>query len=200
MRGTVVLGFGKRRFDFGHRWRHRRFGRFIERPLAFFYQCGNRVRRIDRIQIKHQAVLILVDRRQGKHLWIHFFLQVEYEAHHARPVLADAHLLDIRVVRLDLGDQAFQRRVQVDAFDIHHQPFRILDDEVIGLQVRIVFQRDAGVILGWPDAHRKDLRRESRQWGKQGDQQSAACLEDSAADFCFHRFGANFSRFRHSTP
>jgi len=32
-----------------------------------------------------------------------------------------------------LAIRLFSRRVQVDAFDIHHQPFRILDDEMIGL-------------------------------------------------------------------
>jgi hypothetical protein len=125
-------------------------------------------------------VLVGADRLEHEHLRLDFFLQVEHQPHHARAVLADPHLLDVRVARLDLGDQALERRVQVEPFDVDHQPFRVLHDEVGRFQVAVVFQRDAGVVGRRPDPHREDLRGHRRQRRQHRQQQGAARLEDSA--------------------
>jgi hypothetical protein len=118
------------------RHRHRRHGgrgAVAGRPLALFDQGGDRVGFLDRIQVENQAVFIFRHRRQREHLRFHGFLQVEYQAHHVRAVLADAHLLDVRVVRLDFRHQAFQGVVQGQAVDVDHQPRRIRHQEVLGL-------------------------------------------------------------------
>ncbi|OWW20513.1 hypothetical protein AYR66_14475 [Noviherbaspirillum denitrificans] len=180
------FGFGDGRLDVG--WLV---------PLAFLEQGEDGVRRVDRVQVKDQAVAVLADRGEREHLRVDFFLEVEHQAHHVRTVLPDAHLLDVGIVRLDLCDQLLQRRVELEAFDIDHQPFGILDDEMAGFQVGVVFQRDAGVVFGRPDAHGHDTGRVRGQWGKNGEKEGAAGFEKCAAGSRDYRFGANFSRSRH---
>ena len=185
------------------------FGPLVDHPVALADQRCNRVRLRDRIQVENQPVLVFSHRAQGEYLGLDLFFQIEHEAHHVRPVLADTHLADIRVVRLNLRHQTFQRRIEIDALDIDHQALRILDDEMRGLQVGIVFQGDAGVVLGRPDPDCQDLRRLCRKRRQDRQQQRAARLQGRAAQASarrqvsrrfFYRFGKNRSRSRHAIP
>ena len=182
---------GWRRMRVGHQG----LGR-VARPVALFDHLRDQVRLVHGIQIEDQTVVVGAGRRQGKQLRRDFFLQVEDQAHHVGPVLAHAHLLDVRVVRLDLRHQAFQGGIELQSFDVDHQPFRVLDDEVGRLQDAVVFQGDARVVLGRPDAHGENLRRHRRHGREHGQQQGAAGLEyrapgDGRGD---QRFGANLRR------
>jgi hypothetical protein len=153
-------------------------------PVFLGDHAGQRIDRLDRIQVEDQAMPVAGHRCQGEHLRLDLFLQVEHEAHHVRPVLGDPHLADVGVVRLDLGDQAFQRFVERQALDVDHQARRIGHHEVRGLQLAVVFQRDAGVFVGRPDAHGEELgrRRRQGQGGREhGQQQGSAGLQHRAA-------------------
>ena len=126
-------------------------------PLATADQGGDRIRRIGRIEIEHQPVLVLAHRCERKDLRVDLFLQIEHQAHHARTVLGDAYLMDVGIVRLDLGDQLLERRVQLQSFDVDDQALRIPDDEMSGLQADVAFQRHARVVLRGPGAHGQNL-------------------------------------------
>ena len=105
------------------------------------------------VAILEQAVVVLADGLEREDLGIDLGLEIEDQTHDVRPVLAHPHLLDIRVVGLDLGDQLFQGGVELDTLDIDHQPLGVFDDEVACLEFAVVLQRDAGIFLCRPDAH-----------------------------------------------
>ena len=130
----------------------------IFRPFTFFDQLGNRIELLCRIKVKYQSVLVITDRFEREYLWRDFGFQVEHEAHHVRPVLANPNLRDVWVIRLDFGDQALHGGIEFQPLDINDQSFRILDDEMGGFQVAIVFERDTGVVVRRPDPHGNNLR------------------------------------------
>jgi hypothetical protein len=155
------------------------------RPVFLGDHGRQRIDGAHRIQVEDQAVPVAGHRGQVEHLRLDLFLEVEHQAHHVRAVLGDPHMLDVGIVRFDLGDQAFQGLVERQAVDVDHQARRIGQHEVGGFQVAVVFQGDAGVLVGRPDAHGHDLggaRGRGRQRGADdGQQQRAAGLQDGAA-------------------
>ena len=96
---------------------------------AFLQQLGQRIDRHQRVDVEHQAVAVIGDRRQGEDLRLHFGLEVEHQANDAGPVARHAQALDVRVVRRDLGMQLGERRRQVVGLQVEHQPLGILDAE-----------------------------------------------------------------------
>ncbi len=148
--GVVVFG----------RARHRRAARGDKALLLVFgraHQLHQRVGRVARVQVEHQPVAVTRDRQQREHLRVDALLQVEHQPHHARPVLAHAHLADVRIVRRDLGDQFAQRRVQVQPVDIDHEAVRLHHQMVRRRQRRIRLNGHARVILRGPHPHRHDV-------------------------------------------
>ena len=121
--------------------------------LPPFQQSHQGIGRRFRIHIEHQTVTILTHRRQRKHLWRHPCLQFHHQAHHPRLETSCTQQLDMRVVFGNLAGNAFQHAIELDPFDIDHQPIRIFDREMVEFQWRIMLQGDAGVIRGRPDAH-----------------------------------------------
>ena len=110
------------------------------------------------MDVEHQAVAVIGDRRQGEDLRLHFGLEVEHQANDAGPVARHAQALDVRVVRRDLGMKLSERRRQVVGLQVEHQPLGILDAEDGVLDRLARFEREAGVIARRPDARRQDLR------------------------------------------
>ena len=88
-----------------------------------------RIERHQRMDVEHQAVAIIGDRRQGEDLRLHLGLEVEHQANDARPVARHAQALDVWVVGRDLGVQLGERRRQVVGLEVEHQPLGILDAE-----------------------------------------------------------------------
>ena len=129
--GTRVLAAVARIDDDNRKARHlggfRLVGRF--RLLRFLDQGGERIERHHRIEVKHEAVAVLGDRLERKHLRLHLGLEIEHQAHDARAVVRDAQALDIGIVRRDFGVQLEERGRQLGELEVEHQALRILDAE-----------------------------------------------------------------------
>src|SRR5258706_4178302 len=97
-------------------------------------------------------------RLEREQLRLHFGLEVDHQAHHARPVAADAQLVDIGIADRDLAVQLGQCRANVHAFEVEHQALGILHRKQLELNLGLRLQRDAGVVLGRPDPGGNDLR------------------------------------------
>ena len=63
--------------------------------LAVADQGEQRVRRLGRVEVKHQAVLVSGHRQQRELLRRHRLLQVDHQAHHTRLVLVDIDALEL---------------------------------------------------------------------------------------------------------
>ena len=133
------------------------------------------------LQVEHQPVLVGGHRLQREQLRRDRLLQVDHQPHHARLVLADPHAGDVGIVAADLADDLAQRRAQLEAVDIDHQPRRAVDQEVAGLQRGVAFERDAGVVVGRPDPHRDDAGAEGDLGRPEQQRQRAEGAECGAA-------------------
>jgi hypothetical protein len=98
-------------------------------------------------------VAVLRNRRQREELRLHLGLQFHHQPHDARLVAAGTDELDIGIGVGNLARQAAQHGVQFEAFEVDHQPFRILDQEVRKLQFTAGLQRDAGIFERGPHTH-----------------------------------------------
>jgi hypothetical protein len=115
--------------------------------------------RIDRgIDVEHQAMAVFADRLQGEYLRPHLGLELEHHAHDAGPVAADPQLLHVRIVGGDLAFQLRERARELARLQVEHEALGILDREELVLDLRRRFERQAGVVLGGPDAARDYLR------------------------------------------
>ncbi|MNY01470.1 hypothetical protein D3C86_1340020 [compost metagenome] len=172
----IFLGPGRRAGHALAACRRRVLGEAALLVLGIAHQLPERIGRIHRVEIEHEPVAVAADRGQREHLRRDVFLEVEHHPHHARPVLAHAHGLDIGVVGADLGHQLAQRGREVEAVDIHHQTVRAADHLVLRGQRRIGLDGHARVILGGPDAHghdagaARDLRADEGQHHRAGAQ------------------------------
>ena len=180
----------------GHRIRSSR----LRRRVLLAQQRQQRIGRIDRIQIEHQPMLVRPDGLEREHLRLDVFLQLDHEPHDLRTVLADAHERDVRIVGLDLADDFLQLRREVHVLDVDHQPHRarVAHHEVRELQRRVVFERQARVILGGPDAHREqrgaagDFERSERE-----DERSAGGVDQLPA---VRAWNSSSALVRHAWP
>ena len=85
-------------------------------------------------------------------------LELQHQPHGILIELADARLLEIRIVGAHLPGDAFQHAVEMHAFDIHHHAIGIGQGELLVFQFDVGFQRDAGISGGRPDAHGNHVR------------------------------------------
>lgn len=53
-------------------------------------------------------MLVFIDRRQRKNLWVDGNFQIKDKTDGFRIQLPDTHILNVRIVWLDFGDQFFQ--------------------------------------------------------------------------------------------
>ena len=98
----------------------RRFAVFVE-------QLSDRVRRGLGIEVKDQAMLVFADGLQRKHLGPDFFFEIKYQSHYARAILSGTHLGYVGIVGLDFGEQAFELRIKINAFDFNDQAVGVFD-------------------------------------------------------------------------
>ena len=113
----------------------------------FGNQCFQRICCLRRIQVEHQPVLIRRNRRQREHLRQYGPLEVNHQPHNAGRVLSNPDALNVRVVRLDLGDELTQGRDEVNAFNVHGQARRLRHKELPGLDLAIRFNGQACVVF-----------------------------------------------------
>jgi hypothetical protein len=135
----------------------RRCGRYLRFCGALRDQFGERVDRDERVDVEHEAMPVLGDRREREGLRLHLGLQVEHDAHDAGPVARHAQALDVGVVGRDLAVELGQRRRHV-GLEIEHKALGILHREDLVLDLALRFDREARVIARRPDAARNDLR------------------------------------------
>jgi hypothetical protein len=99
---------------------------------------------------------VFAHRLEREDLRLDLALQLDHHAHHARLVAPGADQLDIGIGLDDLGRQALQHLVELDAFEVEHQPVRILDQHLRVADRLVVLQRHARVVARRPDAHGED--------------------------------------------
>jgi hypothetical protein len=135
--------------------------RFIRRTVSLVNhvtlarELHQRVERLQRVDVHHQPMAVLPDRRQREYLRLHLGLQLDDQPHHARLVAAGADELDVGVGVRNLARQRAEHIVQFETFEIDDQTFRILDQKMRGLQLGAGLQRDAGIFQRRPDTHGK---------------------------------------------
>lgn len=139
-------------------WRCRRHGGVVAGGItqALADQRFQRVHGLGRVQVEHQPVLVGRHRLQGEDLGLGGLLEIDHQAHHAGRVLAHADGCDVGVVGAHLGDQLAQRGIEVDAFDVHGQPRRLVHEELLGSQRPVGLDGHARVLWRRPDAHGHD--------------------------------------------
>ena len=98
------------------------------------------------------------DRLEREHLRLHFGLQVEHDADHARAVTRHAQLLDVRIVRGELAFELGERRREVVRLEVEDKARRILDREKLVFDLRRRLEGEARVIVRGPDPAGDDLR------------------------------------------
>ena len=165
--------------------------------LAPFEQGHQRVRRVERIDVENQATAVLPGRFEREHLRIDLGLQLHDQAHDARLEAAGTQQLDIGIVGGDLAGQAVEHAVEFDAFDVDDQAIRVLDGEMAEFERCVVFEGNAGVVGGRPDADGEDGGQPGGCAGQRcdgEDQRGAGIAEQLAAPM------AGLSAFRHACP
>jgi hypothetical protein len=119
-------------------------------------QRQQRVVLFARVQVEHQAMAVIAHWRERKHLGIDRGLEFDHHAHHARAILPGADQADIGIRIEDLRGQHLQHGIEFDAFEIDHQPLRILDQQVGKPDRLVVLQRHPRVVRRRPDTHGED--------------------------------------------
>ena len=139
------------------------------------------------VQVQHQAVLIAGlagaarrHRCQPEDLGLYHLPQIEHQSDGGGVELPHPHAGDVGVVRSHLAHQFAQRRVEFNPFDVECQTRRVGDKLGLGVQGRVGFDGDPGVLGRWPHAHRqngcptRNLRTAQEQHGGGRLQQVAA--------------------------
>jgi hypothetical protein len=124
---------------------------------------------------------VFAHRLERKYLRLDLALEFDHQTHHAGLVAPRADQLDVGVGLDNLGRQRLQHLVELDAFEVDHQPLRILDQHLCVADGLIVLQRDAGVVARRPDAHGQHAGHRRGASADSGDQQGQAgggVLED----------------------
>ena len=116
------------------------------------------IRGFERVDVKHQPIAVVADRRQDKNLWLDLVFQFHHQTHNPWLEASGAQQADIRIVGQNLAGEAFQHGGELDAFEIDNQPLRILDREVAEFQRLTMLDGDPCVIGRRPDAHRQNAR------------------------------------------
>ncbi|MNQ81484.1 hypothetical protein D3C85_965070 [compost metagenome] len=139
--------------------------RIVNVGAALVQDGDKRILRDLRIQVQHQAVLVVGHGLEREHLGRHGLLQVEHQPHHVRAVLRHAQALNIGVVGPDLGHQVVQGGAKGQSLDVDHQPVGIFKRELFSLELAVELQRDAGVFVGrpGPDSQDRCRLRQARQ-------------------------------------
>ncbi len=179
----------------------RRLGRgggFLALRLELLEECEQRIGRNEGIEIEDQPVAVVADRREREELRLHLALQIEHEAHDIGLEAADAHAFDVRIVRADLVREPGQGRGDIDALQVEHQAFGILQREQRVLDGDRGLQRDAGVVGSRPHARGGDLCSRLRRAGQhqQGIDESKQENEKSEVALRQGRRASAYSRVR----
>jgi hypothetical protein len=129
-----------------------------EQLLALLEQCQQRVYRIRRIDVEHQPMSVLANRREHKHLRRHLGLQLHDKPHHARLEAPGAKQLDVGIIASNLASEALKHAIQFDTFKIDDKTLGILDGELGKFDGCVAFQRHACVVGCRPDTNREHTR------------------------------------------
>ena len=89
--------------------------RLLALRLVLFEEREQRIGRNEGIEIEHQPVAVVADRREREDLRLHLALQIEHEPHHVGLEAPDAHAFHVRIGRADLVREPGQRRGDIDA-------------------------------------------------------------------------------------
>ncbi len=104
-------------------------------------------------------MLIFACRRQLEDFRPDLGFKIDHHAHNPGFEIADAHLTDIRIVRLYFFREALEFRADIRLLQVDHQTFRVFQrDHAVSDGLR-GFKRDAGVIGCRPDARGSDAER-----------------------------------------
>ena len=157
-----------------------------------FQQCHQRVIGIlgvHRVEVGHQAVFEVGHGREGEKLRIDVGFQVDDDAYGVGGVLTDADDADIGVAALDFAVDALQNFIKLYAFEVEYEAARVVEGEVVVLQLFRRFQRDAAVGVGRPDTDGDKLRGGFGESGRcNGKQQACGGAADylAAGKFFIH--------------
>ena len=136
-----------------------------------------------RIQVEHQAILIVADRLEREHLRCDGLLQVKHQSDDVGPVLRNTQAADVGVVRTNLAHEFVQRGAHVEPLDVDHHPVGVLESEVFCLQLAVEFQCDAGVLVGGPGPHGQQAGSKSQPRQDRKDEQRRRPRQEAAASY-----------------
>ncbi len=130
---------------------------FVRSDAGLLQQRHERIDRLERIDVQHQPVTIVADRREQEHLGLDLGLQVDRNPDHPRLELSHAQVGDIGIVGEHLAGEALLHARGVHVIEVEHQALRILQQQKAVLQRLAGLQGHAGIVLGRPDAYRPQL-------------------------------------------
>jgi hypothetical protein len=90
----------------------------------FLEQCQQRVYRIRRIDVEHQPMAVLANRREHKYLRRHLGLQLHDKPHHAWLEAPGTKQLDVGIVASNLASESPQARHSVRRLQDRRQDAR----------------------------------------------------------------------------
>ena len=93
----------------------------LRRAAIALEQRHQRIERIERIQVEHQPMPELRDRRQLEHLRVDVGPQVEHDAQHAVDRPPEAHAAMYGSTAVDLRGELRELRGELDAFEVEHE-------------------------------------------------------------------------------
>ena len=146
-------------------------------------QCFERVQGFLRVQVKHQPVLVRRYRLECEDLRQNCLLEVNHQTQYARCVLPYAYACNVRIIRLDLGDQLAQRRQEINAFDINGHARRVRNQELARLDFAVGLDGQTRVVLGGPDPHRQNFSAPGNLPNAQQQDQAAALQQLATGGF-----------------
>ena len=88
----------------------------------------------------------------GEYLRLHLRAQIQHHTNHVDAIDADAHRLNVGIVRANLEGEFPQGRAKFDIFNVDDQPFRVFDKKVPDLECHWRLKSNTGVFVGRPDA------------------------------------------------
>ena len=136
------------------------------------------------VEVQHQTVVVIglatFDRWQGENLGLHHLAQIQNQPHGGGGELAHPHPCDEGVIGAHFAHQLSQCRVQLDALDVHRQPWGIGHKQGLRLQGCVRLDGDPGVLCCRPDPYRHNAGA-SRELGCAQQQHQAARAQGLAA-------------------
>ena len=125
------------------------------------------------MQVEHQAMTVIANRGERKHLGVDRGFEFDHDAHHAGAVLPGADQANVGVGLHDLGGQGLQHAVQLHALEVDHQAIRILHQHVAVAQLGRSFEGDAGVFRRRPNTYgeqacRRRMAHRAQHQGQRG--------------------------------